>query len=675
MTDDRGFVNVFALRLATAKLERLQPVDDDDHCQSKECTKRHERQTQLFATEQAKFMQTWGRALLSAIARNDEVAEVIWRQCSVTPVILRSALASTCDPDPARQAEARRRLKAIGFEPAIENEPETWLPGQDRVKVDKATKDRVIAQMKSGVFGGPFSGVNNGGNAANTPDELHERRRAAAILGSSALVRRAFTYTSMRNSYGNDALRLNRAAIGAEGLAWGTNVLHSGSPYSGIFNPLRHPYDEVYLKYLKPVDVYQVGGPQDTVYLTLLLDILTSSEKSIDTWLKRDPRWSVFLMHRQGHHEWVPEATESPFGKIDPAWQGRWLLEKEFVNLKRSPNPPASQAQIDVQGHVSSIRFASPDKNFAACSLRYSGASSLIPENKTHVGSVLGSALGYLPELGRGIPLESDQTAEVFSPMNPAKTYRQVLVQCPQAEWPDNDNKHFLFLSGNTLIQVVRPEKKQDLTIRHWKRTTEMGLPLPAPYSQKPLLEKMATLLVTAQQHDTETAALRVRQAEVFKRVDQASTDELIASLEILRNERGSYSQSNFPPNLTKLVAAENVSMQVCEAYRKHPKDDLQRFNLVVIMALKLRAKNLTPEEIPIVTECLREALKDAHPWVIADALYGLVGIAKETDRPKLLLLQQNANEDVRMYAGNVLLGLDAKKKAGSNQTPVVKER
>ena len=34
---------------------------------------------------------------------------------------------------------------------------------------------------------------------------------------------------------------------------------------------------------------------------------------------------------------------------------------------------------------------------------------------------------------------------EAFAPLSPLKSYKQVLVQCPQGEWPDNRNKRFLF--------------------------------------------------------------------------------------------------------------------------------------------------------------------------------------------------------------------------------------
>ena len=103
MLNQRGFIDVFELRKAVSRLETLLPTTDEERCDTKNCQATADLEKQVFEKARAVFMREWGAALLAAINKGDEVAEVIWRQCNTTPVIERSGLASTCDSDPGRR--------------------------------------------------------------------------------------------------------------------------------------------------------------------------------------------------------------------------------------------------------------------------------------------------------------------------------------------------------------------------------------------------------------------------------------------------------------------------------------------------------------------------------------------------------------------------------------------
>lgn len=559
LADDRGFINVWQLRDDVMKVEAVEASDDTDRCypegdpdesppsskermrlikKEKNCIKRIQEAFARYQALRESFNTKWQRVLREAIRLGDPVAEVIWRQCNTTPVIERSALASSCGSDPARRKEAALRLREIGFEAALDDEAEgnspTWNLDQNKRRT--VSQARTIRQMEAGVYGGWTIDIHHGGNAPYSPEELFDIRRAAVIDAASTLVRRSFTY--LRHQGGSEyeshaQLRLNRKPIGTPALAWSANVFHSGSPYTGLYDPAWDGF-KVYLNYDNHREII-VGGNHDAQYLRMLHETLTRSEQRIDNWLKRDPRWSVFLLHRRGHHEWVPEGMESHFGRLDTAWSGEWVLEKGFVNFKPVAGQTTDQLKIRAGDAQSIAQFEEAGTPGYACELRYSGATSERPEKNDHARTTTNTALGYLPTLAPISPHDSGPT-EPFAPMNPHKVYRQVLVQCPQGEWPDNRNKRFLFLANNTLIEVRKAEGSRDLAIFHWRRDAPLDVnaqfsPLAPPFDFKPTLARLAQAAATAEQADTKLERLRARAGSL-------NADELIASLTQLRLEK-----------------------------------------------------------------------------------------------------------------------------------------
>lgn len=656
MTKPHGYIDVFALRNDVSRLEALQPTTDEDHDETPGRHGEAHRAKLKFEQARAVFMRKWGADLLMAIAKGDEVAEVIWRQCSTTPVIQREALASTCDTDPVRRKAAAVRLRQIGFEAALDDEAEGIAPGwiRDQNERRRSSQARTLRQMASGVYGGWTLDNTHGGNAPHSQEELTQIRHAAVIDAASTWVRRSFTYIRRQDgsSYPSHAqLRLNRKPLGTPTLAWSANVFHSASPYTGPYDPAWNGF-KVHLTQEMNREVI-VGGDRDAQYLRTLHETLTRSEQRIDEWLRRDPRWSVFLLHRHGHHEWVPEGMHSPFTRLEPAWGGTWALEKRFVNFAPIARNATVRLRIRATNAQAIAQFDEVGTPAYACELRYSGASSHRPENDNHASTATSTALGYLPALAPISP-HAAGPVEPFAPMHPRAVYRQVLVQCPQGEWPDNRNKRFFFLANDTLIEVIQAQNSRDLEIRHWRRTAPLPAkarlaPLAQPFDLKPMLTRIEQQATAAEQADTQLAQL-------LAKVSSSNVDELIASLAQLRLEKAFYSPPHdFPDNLTRLTKTAHIAVKICAAYRANPPDALQRFNFMVVLNVRANRALLTAEELAVVPDCLRLALNDENAWVRLEAVDAFSHFAEEKDRAKLMALQNDPDEDVRRYSHNAL--------------------
>jgi hypothetical protein len=212
--------------------------------------------------------------------------------------------------------------------------------------------------------------------------------------------------------------------MGAPGLAWSANLFAGTSPRTGMFDPLVYIHgEEVFLHY-GGRDVVMVGDRHDALYLRTLHDTLAGAEKRIDAWLARDRRWSVFLLQRRGHHEWVPAGMASAFGPVRPAWHGTWSLEKRFVDFRPAPIDGEPVLRVRRSGGQTVAQFEAGGTAPYACELRYSGANSLAPDGAS--STVLGSVTGLTDA---GFPT----TEAAFAPLDPRKRYRQVLVQCGEA--------------------------------------------------------------------------------------------------------------------------------------------------------------------------------------------------------------------------------------------------
>jgi hypothetical protein len=247
--------------------------------------------------------------------------------------------------------------------------------------------------------------------------------------------------------------------------------------------------------------------------------------------------------------------------------------------------------------------------------------------------------------------------------MNPHNRYRQVLVQCPQGEWPDNRNKRFFFLANDTLIDVRKMEGSRDLAISHWRRAPTLAVdaafvPLARPFDVKPTLVRLAQEAAMAEKADAQLASIR-------DKVSAMNADELIASLAQLRLEKAYYSPDiDFPGNLHRLIATPDIGTKICMAYSEKSPDALQRFNFMVVLNKRARNGVLTEKEYAIVPDCLRSALNDVDAWVRLEAMDAFGPFVEERDRAKIMEMINDPNEDVRMPSRNALLRLKPMKAA-----------
>lgn len=267
---------------------------------------------------------------------------------------------------------------------------------------------------------------------------------------------RAFRYcTGEYDIWATDAfrqLRLNRPAALTPGyLTWGRELHRGGgtSPFSG------------------------------RTFFYATAEHHQARELAIDQLLQREPRWAVFLLTRVGRHEWVPQGTTSATGQLDAAWLGRWRLERGADNWTAPLQPMAGTADIHRVGEAFRITLqtgaGAPLVDATDCPLRYSGGLTYLPK-LTGQGqqSAERTALGDFSSTGNGLDASfaNDGAADAaLAPLNTKKRYRQVLMQCDQAEADGNDRVRFLLLSGDWLLEFATeaPDGRK-LAVRHYRR-------------------------------------------------------------------------------------------------------------------------------------------------------------------------------------------------------------
>ena len=505
-------IDVWKLRSEVARIEPMAAEDNTEGCHGERDPDEQETPQEMAAREKSEraceekihaayagyrraheeFNKTWLPVMMDAIKQGDLVAEVIMRQCSTTPLFDRSGIESSCDQDPQRRIVAAKRLREIGFAPAFDLEGEAMArrmqdkPAQNNrlqyvAPSRREAQQLLLERFRLGVFGVSDTEMMNAwhtGNAPNSADEAEDIRRAAVVDAVMQDVQRAFTYSSGRFSAGwrTDAfyaLRLNRAPLTPGYLTWGRKLYYGGehSYWTGEHYWRSGPL-KIYLQYASNIEAL-IAYQGDAAFMGMLRDTLAASEASIDRSLAQDKRWSVFLLHRVGLHEWVPEGMESSTGKLEKEWQGEWVLEKEFVDWQPASVPAGFGATIYAENGATRIRFRNGDDGpkEEPCELRYSGGKTYIPGSAGLGSSSTDTPLGYLPAIS-GISQFDPSPKEPFAPLDPKVQYPQVLVQCPQGEWPDSERVRFLLRANDTLIEVTWEPGGTRLVMLHYRRQT-----------------------------------------------------------------------------------------------------------------------------------------------------------------------------------------------------------
>jgi len=275
--------------------------------------------------------------------------------------------------------------------------------------------------------------------------------------------RRAFTFKrSNANAWNTDSfayLRLNRKPQTPGYLTWGQELYFGGSKdfYTGLKN-FDVPWNGAYIK---------------------------QEDKEIDQYLKQDPRWAVFLLHRIGNHEWVPEGMESTTHLLDSSWVGRYELIKRADNWILPMKPEKGHALIERDGEFMKITIKSeinrhPTKRVKKCLLRYSGGLTYYPELTANGQSPLNTMLGYFYSAGANRSARSafpkagafhkdGANKEAVKPFHPKKRYKQVLMQCKKAETDRSGRLRFLLLANDVLVEFGGDHGQ--LVVRHYHRT------------------------------------------------------------------------------------------------------------------------------------------------------------------------------------------------------------
>lgn len=498
--DSRGFIDVWQLRRDVAEVEALQTTDDTDYCYPEGDPEEELSSSQLRQLEQQSaaceteihwkyaayqkvyeaFNKAWLPIIYRAIRKGDKVAEVIMRQCETTPVLQRNGIESTCDGDERRRKIAIQRLLKIGFMPAVDISNELapdWLNPSAHPQQRKLNQLATLKKVRTGALGFNQGLVDRGGNTAENDEELELFKRWSLMEAVIQDAPRAFTYSPgyFEAGWATSAfatLSLNRKPLTPGYLTWGQELHYGGGNdiYSGHHH-WRSKSMEVYV----PGGTVYVSGSLAPEFLRARKELLAEIDSNIDRYLAEDPRWGVFLLHRVGRHEWVPEGTESNTWKLDPSWLGHWELEKTFLGWQLlNMQPQKAGATITQSNNSTTITFRTPSlttpplEDAVGCQLRYSGGRTYLPSMNNEDSISTETVIGYMgtnPTPG---------LVDVFEPLDRTKRYRQVLVLCPQGEWADNDRVRFLLLAGDMMIEIAR-EGWSAIYVRHFRRVKALA--------------------------------------------------------------------------------------------------------------------------------------------------------------------------------------------------------
>lgn len=482
--DSRGFIDVWQLRRDVAMVEALQTTDDTDYCYPEGDPEEELSSRQLRQLEQQSaaceteihlkyaaykkvyeaFNKAWLPIIYRAIRKGDKVAEVIMRQCETTPVLQRNGIESTCDGYGRRHKIAVQRLLKIGFMPAVDISDELIPNPSGFPEQKKRNQLATLKKVRTGALGFNQLSVHVGGNSADNDEELELYKRWTLLEAVIQDAPRAFTYSPAFEdgwaTSGFASLSLNRKPLTPGFLIWG---------YPGHWRSKSMEVD------LPDWSTVYVAGSLAPEFLRAREKLLAEIDSNIDRSLAEDPRWGVFLLHRVGRHEWVPEGTESNTWKLDPSWLGHWELEQTFLGWRLlNMQPEKTDATITQSNDSTTITFRTPSlatpplEDAIGCQLRYSGGRTYLPSTNNEDSLSTETVIGYMG----AYPIPG--LVDVFKPLDRTKRYRQVLVLCPQGEWTDNDRVRFLLLAGDTMIEIAK-NGSSNVYVRHFRRVKTLA--------------------------------------------------------------------------------------------------------------------------------------------------------------------------------------------------------
>lgn len=496
--DERGFIDVWQLRKDVIAVEALQAYEDYDWCytegdpdvvlsseefevesrEAEKCVEEVERAFAVYTRVRKAFNDAWLPAIYAAIEKGDKLAEVIMRQCDTTPVLVRDGIESTCRyATPEQRGNANERLREIGFIPAVDLGDEIVNDRGNSMAQRGMNQVAVLSKVRAGALGHDRSLVSMGGNVAKNQTGVDNYRRWELMEAIFQDAPRAFTFSPGHAEAGWQTsaftnLRLNRRPLTPGYLTQGQRLHYGGG--NSIYTGPRYWRLGSFKFYRSAEKISgRMGGPKDHTFLQQREELLAEIESNIDAYLSEDPRWGVFLLHRVGHHEWVPEGMTSDTDLINDAWLGNWQLDKVFLDWIPVDEPAeATTASIGRNGSSTVISFqsrtppSSPIGDARNCQLRYSGGLSYLPSHIEKYSLSHETVLGYL----KTYPIEG--LADVLEPFDPTKRYKQVLVLCPEGESLDSSRTRYLLLAEDTMVEVATDTYAIGY-VRHFTRVSD----------------------------------------------------------------------------------------------------------------------------------------------------------------------------------------------------------
>jgi formylglycine-generating enzyme required for sulfatase activity len=484
--DNRGFIDVWQLQKDVIAVDSLYATDDTDDCyyegdpeytptpeqQAREqqeeqaCERKTMQAYKIYEEARTAFNQAWRPLLLQAIRKGDPVAEVIMLQCDTTTSLDRVGLVSTCARDAGRRAKAAQRLKQIGFVPAIDSRREIiddkGNPGPQR----RFNQLAALNLIRHGALGVNKFNVNRGGNYAKNGADIKIYQRWALIKSAMEDAPDAFTVWPRYST-----LSLNRKPSTPGVLTVGFALHRRGdSRLQGLDN-WRISTSRIYAFSNTHPSRVTISGKKVSSFVQAHDKLLAEIKTNIKNYLAEDPRWGVFLLHRVGFHEWVPEGMHSTTNQLGPAWEGTWELEKESGTwYVEKMNKRSGKAIIRRDGEfmrmsVSADQDSEPFPNAKNCLLRYSGGQTVRPGTEA-----TDTLIGYNP-LGRFV----DKTIhlETAAPFDPAQRYKQVLMQCDEGESYTSTRVRFLLRANDMLVEFGKfSPAEPEYHVRIYRRST-----------------------------------------------------------------------------------------------------------------------------------------------------------------------------------------------------------
>ena len=257
VVDQRGWIDVWELRRDVAQVEGM---------------KGSERAAAGLSRARRALNAAWLPALKEAMAKGDPVAEVILRTCNTSFMLDRTGIEADCSADPAQKELARRRLESIGFVPALGAYTREELRSLARDPA-AALYERMIDAMEKGDLGAASVGAGN-------PCPLQNGKKPS---DDPRFLRCDHLY------------RMSRA-IGHEAKWFFTPA------------PLEKWRDE--------------KGPSPSTSNVVDADAfrkersrrLRAVDASVAAYLRKEPRWAVFLMERDGETVRFAVPPKAPTG-------------------------------------------------------------------------------------------------------------------------------------------------------------------------------------------------------------------------------------------------------------------------------------------------------------------------------------------------------------------------